>query len=224
MKQQPQNGRRVPVFLISACLLPTAFGLYRLGQIVAGRNFSLAFTPDAVDQLPLFIHVIGALGFLLLGALQILPGWRHRRPRWHKKIGRWAAPLGVIGALAGVWLTLAHPDINGDLLFWGRLAAGLFWIAAITLALRAITRRDFKTHGAWMIRAYAIALPAGTLAFIMLPLVLVIGEDGHEYLFEVIQVLAWPAHLAIAEWIIRRRAARSTSPGRTLFLTHQRGV
>ncbi len=55
-----------------------------------------------------------------------------------------------------------------------------------------------------MIRAFALALPAGTLAFVLFPIVLLIGEEGNDLVFEIVQVVAWPVHLAVAEYFIRR--------------------
>jgi hypothetical protein len=41
--------------------------------------------------------------------------------------------------------------------------------ASIVLALVAVRRRDFASHGAWMIRGYAIGLGAGTQVLTHLP-------------------------------------------------------
>ena len=101
-------------------------------------------------------------------------------------------------------MTLFHRDISTELLFAGRLFASSFWLVALILAVKAIKAKAVADHKAWMIRAYAITMPAATLAIVLLPMVLIMGEEGHEMLFEFVQVLAWPLHLAIAELIIRR--------------------
>ena len=205
MGHSPVNGRALPVFLFAACAIPAIFGSYRAAEIIMTCHWSFDFLPDMVDRLPLFLHVVGAVGFLVLGALQVLPGFRRRHPVWHRRAGRIALPLGFIGALSGLWMTLAHPGISGPLLHWGRVFASTIWTLAMALSVWGILRRNFRAHGRWMIRAYALALPAGTLAFFLLPLVLILGEEGHDLLFETVQVLAWPLHLTVAEWIIRRR-------------------
>ena len=207
MGHSPVNGRALPIFLLAACAIPTIFGMIRAGEIIITGHWTFDFVADVVDRLPLFLHVVGAVGFLVLGAFQVLPGFRHRHPIWHRRSGPVAIPLGIIGAVSGLWMTLAHGEISGPLLFWGRIGASCVWIGAMALSVGAITHRDFRAHGRWIIRAYALALPAGTLAFILLPMVMILGEDGHDLLFEVVQVLAWPLHLAAAEWIIRRRDA-----------------
>ncbi len=199
------NGKVLPAFFIAAAIVPVGFGVYRVSELLWHHDFALRFVADQVDRLPLLLHVVGSLGFLLLAMLQILPGFRHRHSRWHRKAGRWAGPLGIIGGLSGVWMTLAHPDIGGPLLYWGRILSGTTWSLFILLGLLAVRRRDFKAHGRWMIRAFALVLPAGTLAYILMPIVLIWGEENTAFLAEIIQVAAWAAHLAVAEWLIRRR-------------------
>lgn len=48
--------------------------------------------------------------------------------------------------------------------------------ACIILALLAIRRRDFASHGAWMIRGYAIGLGAGTQLLTHLPWFLLVDR------------------------------------------------
>jgi hypothetical protein len=55
-----------------------------------------------------------------------------------------------------------------------------------------------------MIRAYAIAINAGTLPFIYLPLIALYGEPG-QTVDDLIQLGGWVLNLAAAEWIIRSR-------------------
>ncbi len=202
------NRYLLPGFLVTACLVPAAFGTIRAVSIISEGQWALEFMRDHTDRLPLFLHILCAVTFLLLGTLQIWPRFRTRHMRWHRRAGKIAATAGLIGAATGIWMTLAHPGISTALLAVGRIGASAFWGVAIILAVRAVLRRDIPHHRAWMIRAYAIALPAGTLAFILAPMVIIMGEEGHEMLFDAIQVAAWPLHLAVAEWFIRRPKRR----------------
>ncbi len=224
MGAQPVNGKLLPTFLILICLVPAGAGSYRMAKIIMRGQFALDFAADHVDQLPLLLHALGAIGFLVMGALQILPGTRARHPLYHRRAGRLAASLGLLGALAGLWMTVLHPDISTRLLYWGRLASGTFWALAIGMAVWAVLRRNIPAHGAWMIRAYAIAAPAGTLPFILLPLVLIVGEEGHTLFFDAVQVVAWPVHLAVAEWLIRRRQRRRPSSVRPILSLSEKGT
>ena len=90
-------------------------------------------------------------------------------------------------------------------------------LASIVLAVFAIQRRDFPSHGAWMTRGYAIALGAGTQVFTMLPWVLIFGPIGaaDELPRTVLMTAGWVINVAVAEYVIRRPARRSnrTSAG-----------
>ena len=205
MGRTPVKDFLLPAGLMMLCIVPTIVGGQRITRTLIEGKLALDFLPDVPDVLPLMLHSIGGISFLLLGALQMSAGLRHRYPSMHRYLGRAIVALGFLGAVSGIWATLMHPGISGPILFWGRMSAATFWIVALVLAVCAILRRDIGAHRRWMIRAYAIALPAGTLAFILLPFILIDGEDQNELLVEIIQVSAWIVHLAGAEWVIRRK-------------------
>ena len=87
-----------------------------------------------------------------------------------------------------------------------RLVAGSTMATCLILGITAIRRRDVAAHRAWMIRAYALAVAAGTQAFTQ-----GIGEGlfGTSDLSTALSVTSgWVVNLAVAEWIIRRPAVR----------------
>lgn len=208
MDHNAVNGRAVPILLFFVCLPPTAFGSYLTFEMFSQNDWVMAFAADSVDRLPLAIHVIASATFICLGALQVWPNFRNRNSHWHKRAGRIAFVAGIVGATSAFWMTLIHSGIDGPILFWGRVFASGFWIAALIFAIYAISKKNIRNHQRWMIRAYAIVIPAGSLAYILIPLVLIFGEDGNDLMFEIVQALAWPVHLAVAEWIIRRGIPR----------------
>jgi hypothetical protein len=65
-----------------------------------------------------------------------------------------------------------------------------------------------------MIRAYAIGLAAGTQAFTIGIGGAVVGTGGVRG--DLASAAGWAINLAVAEWVIRRRAASSTRPARGL--------
>ena len=72
----------------------------------------------------------------------------------------------MVVALSALWLTLFHPRTEGgDLLYLFRLLAGTGMFTSLLLGSMAIRRRDIARHRAWMTRAYALALGAGTQVF-----------------------------------------------------------
>lgn len=212
MERDSVNRWGLPAFLTITCLVPTAFGAYRLTSLILAGDWAPKFAEAEVDTLPLALHAFTAIAFLLLGALQLLPGFRGRNLTRHRRLGRIAFVMGMLGALSGIMMTLVHPGISGPLLFWARLSFGGLWAGFLLLALGAILSRDVARHRAWMLRAYAIAINAGTLPFIYFPAYLIFGEPA-PLADEAIQVAGWAINLMVAEWIIRRPFARTRRPG-----------
>ena len=136
---------------------------------------------------------------------------RKRFPSWHRRAGRIAVPAGIVSAFAATWLTVAHPDSNGFILYYGRLIFGPLWAACLVLGLFAIKRRNYAAHSSWMIRGFAISMPAGTLIFINIPFFIYFGTiQIPQVIDEGIQSGAWIVHLIIAEWWIRRKQLSQT--------------
>jgi uncharacterized membrane protein len=158
------------------------------------------------------VHIVSVTLYSLLGALQFVPSLRRGRPSWHRIAGRILVPAGLLVALSGLWMNFfyARPPGDGESLVVVRLIVGSAMLASIVLAVIAIRRRDFTSHGAWMTRAYAIALGAGTQVFTMLPWVLIFGPIGaaDELPRTVLMAAGWMINLGVAEHVIRRRPAR----------------
>jgi hypothetical protein len=109
-----------------------------------------------------------------------------------------------------VWMTVFLPPQpgSGPLLFALRLVFGPAVVSALVLGVVAIRRRDISAHRAWMIRAYAIALAAGTQAFTE-------GAGGALFghspaVLDASRGAAWVINLTVAEWAIRRTSATAT--------------
>jgi uncharacterized membrane protein YozB (DUF420 family) len=194
----------VPVALVALAAVPLVVGALRLLQLAGGPAAVPADARFDAGPLPVVLHVVGAAVFVLLGAAQFVPALR--RSGWHRRAGRVAVAAGLVVAGSALWLTLFVPPKpgTGDLLYLLRLVFGSAQAACLVLGVAAVRRRDLATHRAWMIRAYAIALAAGTQ-------VLTIGV-GHAAFGTAVLVTdlangaGWLVNLAVAEWIIRRPA------------------
>jgi uncharacterized membrane protein len=201
----------VPVALVALSLVPAVMGTVRLTQLAGGAPVTPENARFFASPLPVALHVPAAIVYSVLGAFQFAPGFRRRRRGWHRAAGRVLAPCGLLAALTGLWMAHFYPWPAGDgqLVYAERLLFGTAMVASIGLALDAIRRRDFSTHGEWMIRAYAIGLGAGTQVFTHLPwFVLADGKPG-ELARGVMMGAGWALNVVVAEWIIRRgRAAR----------------
>jgi len=194
----------VPAGLVLLSLVPVVAGASRVASLAIG----VETTPDNARftgmPAPVIVHVVGSTAYCLLGALQFHPGLRRRRPAWHRVSGRVLVPMGIASALSGLWMTQfsALPAHDGGLLPLARWVFGLGMLAALVLGFAAARRRRFAAHRAWMIRAYAIALGAGSQVFTTLAWLAVGGDP--ETTKAVPMIAGWAIDLAVAEWAIRR--------------------
>jgi uncharacterized membrane protein len=204
----------VPAALVALSLVPAVAGTVRVAELVGGG----AVTPENARfhaaPVPVVLHIVAAVPFSVLGAFQLAPAFRRRRPGWHRAVGRILVPCGLVAALTGLWMTQFYPWPTGDgwLVYLERLVFGSAMVGSIVLALDAIRRRDFASHGDWMIRAYAIGLGAGTQVLTHLPWFVLVGGQPGELPRAVMMGAGWVVNVVVAEWIIRRGATR---PGRS---------
>ena len=138
---------------------------------------------------------------------------RRRRPGYHRAAGRTVVVAGALVAGSALWMTLRYPqEGTGEVLYLFRLAFSTAMVAGMVLGFAAIRRREIVRHRAWMIRAYAIALAAGTQAFTVDVGGALLGDGvlAHELSI----ASAWLINLAVAEWAACRRPAphRRTQP------------
>src|SRR5229473_7902460 len=128
---------------------------------VAAANPRITASP-----VPVVVHIVCAVVYAILGAFQFSAALRRRRPGWHRVAGRVVVVLGLAVALSALWMTQFYPRApGGELAYAFRLAFGSGMAASIILGFDAIRRGDVARHRAWMARAYALALGAGTQAF-----------------------------------------------------------
>jgi len=136
--------------------------------------------------------------------------------------------LGVAGlgaALSGLWMAHFYPWPAGDgeALYVLRLIFGTGMAASIVLGVNAIRQRDFVAHGAWMTRAYAIGLGAGTQVLTHLPWFLLVGKPD-ESTRAVLMGAGWVINVAVAEWVIRKGAVRQRQERAQRASTGRRSV
>jgi uncharacterized membrane protein len=205
---------RVPAALLVLSAIPVVAGSLRLLEIAGGAQL-LPANPriDAVPA-PVVVHIVAAAVFAILGVFQFSARLRRRRPSWHRRSGRVLVGAGLAVAGSGLWMTLFYTGAPGGQLLWAvRLLVGSAMAAFIVLGFTAIRRRDLAAHRAWMIRAYALAVGAGTQAFTQ-----GVGEAlfGTGELSTALSMSAgWVINVAVAEWVIRRPRARRVDRART---------
>jgi len=157
---------------------------------------------------PVFLHIVSAAVFCVLGAFQFDAAIRLQHPRLHRIGGRLAAACGLLAASTGLWMTAGYPipaAMQSELLYGVRMTVGLCMMLALALALgiRAVLKRRLAEHKAWMVRAYALGQGAGTQVLILLPVSMMAGTPTF-FLRDVLMTLGWGLNAVFAEWLIRR--------------------
>ncbi len=209
-RRQARGLWLIPAGLILLALIPIISGSLRLTQLAGGPELITEAARFTGFPVPVVLHIITGVLFSIFGAFQFLPALRRGRRSWHKLAGRVLIPAGFILALSGLWMASfsALPAGDGPALRVIRLVFGTYMVVSLVLAVRAIVRRRFAVHGAWMTRAYALGVAAGTQAIFLIPVSMILGSS-HELGRAVAIGGAWLVNLGVAELVILRRA-RST--------------
>jgi uncharacterized membrane protein len=201
---------KVPLTLLLLCAIPIAAGIARLAGLADDPEISTENARFVEAPLAVFVHILSASLFCIVGTLQFSLRLRQRSPKWHRVSGRILVAAGIFAALSGLWMTVTYPippELQGGLLYGVRVFVGLAMLLSIFRAVSAVTGGDIATHRAWMIRAYALGQGAGMQVVVLLPWMLAIGKPT-VFQRDVLMSLAWLINLLVAEVAIQRRAPR----------------
>jgi len=211
--ERPISAMRilVPVFLALG-VIPTVAGLVRLAGLMTGQVSSeeARFFESPV---PVTLHILSVIPYSLLGALQFAPSLR--RFGWHRAAGIALVPLGLVAALTGLWMAQFYPWPAGDgeALYLMRLLVGVTMTLAIVRGVAALRHHDYTAHGAWMLRAYALGMGAGTQVLTHLPWFVFVDDAPGEASRAVMMGLGWVINATLAEYVIRTRIAAPAPVG-----------
>ncbi|MEO8484307.1 MAG: DUF2306 domain-containing protein [Acidobacteriota bacterium] len=204
---QTKRALLIPASLLALGIVPVVAGLVRLAGLMTGQ----ASADDArffEHPLPVTLHIVAVIPYSLLGALQFAPALRRRG--WHRAIGMPLVPLGLIAALTGLWMTQFYPWPKGDgqAVYVMRLIVGAAMTFSIVRGAASLWHHEYVTHGAWMLRGYALGMGAGTQVLTHLPWFVFVGGTPSEASRAVMMGLAWIINAIVAEYVIRTRLAR----------------
>jgi uncharacterized membrane protein len=213
----------VPFALVALVLVPAIAGSLRLVELAGGPHVMPANPRITASPLPVVVHIMCAVPYAALGAFQFSSSFRRRRPRWHRASGRVVVVLGLAVAFSALWMTQFYPRQpgTGELAYLFRLAFGSGMAASIILGFTAIRCGEVARHQAWMTRAYALALGAGTQVFTQGIGSALFGTS--ELTTDLSLGAGWAINLAVAEYVIRRRGSSRTSSSRTIKATAKVG-
>ncbi|MFE5672116.1 DUF2306 domain-containing protein [Agromyces sp. NPDC056523] len=189
--------------LLLLSLVPIAAGAFRFTELTTGATVTADNARFFASPVPILAHIVGSSVFLVLGAFQFVPSLRRRR--WHRYAGRVLLPAGLASALSGIWMAFGAdlPASNGIALLVMRVGFGAVMVAGLVMAFVAVRRGDIPTHRAWMMRAYAIGMGAGTQVLMFLPWTIAFGAPDVAT-HAVLMGAGWVINLAVAEVVIRR--------------------
>lgn len=201
----------IPAGLIGLSLVPALAGMARLGQIAGGAAATADNARFLAQPLPVVMHIVAALPFGILGALQFSPGFRKSNRPWHRMVGRVLVLAALVVAISGLWMTFNYPwpAADGVAVFAERVVAGSAMLWFVVMGIDAIRRRRFAEHGDWMTRAYAMGMGAGTQVLTHLPWFVFVDLHPMGVPRAVMMGLGWAINMAVAEWIIRRKAPKA---------------
>lgn len=156
-------------------------------------------------QVPLYLHIGGAVVALALLPLQLSARLRDRRPRVHRMLGRLSLAGILVGGVGG--LLLAPMAFGGPVASLGFTWLALAWLGCAALGLRAILRHDVRRHRVWMVRTSALTFAAVTLR-LYLGLFKGLQSAGLTTVsfataYAVIAWAAWVPNIVIAWWMTR---------------------
>lgn len=202
-------ARRVPrwlplAFVVLVSLVPAAAGTSRLVELARGTIITSANARFFAAPIPVILHIVAVIPFSILGALQLAPRFRQRHPTWHRTLGKPLIVAALVCAVTGFWMTVTYPWPAGDgvALYNMRLIAGSAMLKFVALSISAIVKRDYRAHGRWMLRAYAIGMGAATQVLTHLPWFVLYGRPS-DGVRAVLMGAGWVINAIVAELEIR---------------------
>lgn len=197
-----------PSGLLLLGLVPVLTGTLSLLAVGEGMATG-AIAPEAVNYLanplPIALHIVAGSLFNLLGVFQFVPAIRRNWPAWHRWSGRTFIVAGLATAASAIWMNQYFPAFGGWLKYSSNLFFGVALAVALTIAYRAIRRRDIATHRAWMMRAYAIGLGVATQRVLVIPYAAITMSVPPDPWLGLLLWAGWLLNLAVVESLLRRR-------------------
>jgi len=158
-----------------------------------------------------YLHIAPGVIYLLGAPLQLSRRFRTRHYDVHRRLGRILLTCALVG---GVFALLF-----GIPLAWGgateaaaTVVFGIWFLACLCIAFRAIRRGEVPQHRRWMIRAFAVSIGIGTIRiwvgiFEGVEQAISRGTSPaapDPMMFGIAFWLAFVMHVAIGEWWLRR--------------------
>jgi uncharacterized membrane protein len=206
------RGRLRTVGTVLALLIAIVLVFFAIRLSVDVPNLAAGTVPeDAYDRRFVehpwlaYLHIVPGILYLVGAPLQLSRRFRTRHYTVHRRLGRVLLSLallsGVFAIAFGVPFAFGGP--------WEAAATfvfGVWFLACLVLAFRAIRRDEVARHRRWMIRAFAIGVGVGTIR-IWIGLFQATGLLSFQDSFPVAFWISFALHVAAGEWWLRRTPA-----------------
>ncbi|MGW3231991.1 DUF2306 domain-containing protein [Kitasatospora sp. NPDC001095] len=156
-----------------------------------------------IHQLPLYIHIFGAVTALAVGPWQFSRRLRERRPSLHRRTGATYLLACLVGA-AGA-LLLVPVAYGGAVTGAGFGCLAVAWLVTGGAGLRAVLDGRVADHRRWMVRSFALTFAAVTLRLMLLAATALHLDFRTSY--TAIAWLCWVPNLLLACRLTRTRTA-----------------
>ena len=145
-------GNRIPAILFVLAILTSI----PIAWVYAVPVFTFATAEHATHNAIVYVHAIGGVAMLGLGAAALYIGWTRRAFKRHRWFGYSYLIVGGIGAIAALALSILAPHEPRSLyVATGTLAVA--WLLVAAMAWRAARNRRFDSHRDWMVRSYVLS-------------------------------------------------------------------
>lgn len=200
----------VPTALVLLAAVPALGGIYRALHLTLGGEITPANQRFFDAHTPVFLHGVGCALFAFVGAFQFGPAAR-RNFRRHRLRGMVFIPSSLVVGVTGLWMeaTYALPAHDGPLLSVFRVVFSVAMLATTLLGVRDLRRGAFASHGAWMMRTYAIGMGAGTQVIVFLLWGILVGPavgPSDPTQRALLMGSSWIINVVFVEWILRRKS------------------
>ncbi|MCY9669716.1 DUF2306 domain-containing protein [Paenibacillus alginolyticus] len=203
-------GKALMIFLVSAIILGYICVQYGIvGAKQAGLVVEKLSNPD-FHYSPwiyvLYAHIITGGIALGVGLFQMLRKPKNGRSPLHRWLGKIYVSCILVSGIVNIYLSLFAS--GGWITQTGFFLLDGIWMATTLTAVNRIRSKQILAHQQWMLRSYALTFSGVTLR-IWLPLLMIPYE--FESAYPIAAWLAWVPNLLLIEWVIRRKASRTTA-------------
>jgi uncharacterized membrane protein len=182
----------------------------RRGLIIAGVLSGGGRGPDfdsefRVPPMLTLLHILPGLLFIILGPLQFVKRIRHQYRTFHRYSGWGFIIAAYVIGLSALIMPFVSMPIGGINEAAASVFFSLFFLFAVTKALRHILARQTALHREWMLRTFAIGLAIATVRPVMALAFVLKGLTPRQFLGTAFWI-GFTLHLIAAEvWIYYTR-------------------